>query len=148
MENNEKTYSQAQVDDIANSVRNTEQKKYSDLETRFNDLQAQNTKLNEMYDNVLKTQDKLVYDANKSTFINHGGNPNSFDDFYQLNKANFDSINWDETAKMKPHFFMNQSPEIDSSFFDKKTSNDDIEIDFGKERADMLEQINKQTYRS
>lgn len=145
----EKQYTQKQVDNIADSVRNTEQKKYSDLETRFNDLQAQNTKLNQLYDDLLKTQDKLVYDAHKSTFISNGGNPNCFDDFNTLHGKEFDTIKWDELAKNKPHFFTNTSNEVTPEFFDKSNfmNVDDISKGFADNRASFEEEFLKQIYK-
>lgn len=144
----EKQYTQKQVDNIADSVRNTEQKKYGELETRFNDLQAQNTKLNQLYDDLLKVQDKLVYDAHKSTFISNGGNPNCFDDFNTLHGKEFDTIKWDELAKNKPHFFQNVSNDVTPEFFDKSSVSDvdNIVNGLADSRTSWEEQINQQIY--
>ena len=144
----EKQYTQKQVDNIADSVRNTEQKKYGELETRFNDLQAQNTKLNQLYDDLLKVQDKLVYDAHKSTFISNGGNPNCFDDFKTLHGKEFDTIKWDELAKNKPHFFQSVSNDVTPEFFDKSSVSDvdNIVNGLADSRTSWEEQINQQIY--
>lgn len=144
----EKQYTQKQVDNIADSVRNTEQKKYGELETRFNDLQAQNTKLNQLYDDLLKVQDKLVYDAHKSTFISNGGNPNCFDDFNTLHGKEFDTIKWDELAKNKPHFFQSTSNDVTPEFFDKSSVSDvdNIVNGLADSRTSWEEQINQQIY--
>lgn len=144
----EKQYTQKQVDNIADSVRNTEQKKYGELETRFNDLQAQNTKLNQLYDDLLKVQDKLVYDAHKSTFISNGGNPNCFDDFNTLHGKEFDTIKWDELAKNKPHFFQSVSNDVTPEFFDKSSVSDvdNIVNGLADSRTSWEEQINQQIY--
>lgn len=145
--NNEKTYSQAQVDDIANSVRNTEQNKYKELESKFNALQEQNMKLNENYDKMLNAQESMLKDIHKQQFINHGGNPSAFDDFYSLNKDNFNNINWDETSKMKNHFFNNVNAinDVDTSFFEIKQT--DLHIDAEKARAEFVAEKNKQIYK-
>lgn len=67
----EKTYSQADVDDIMDKVRKTESDKYDKLMAKFNELDSAFNK------QVVKEQ-----------FIANGGNASLFEDFYSLESGN------------------------------------------------------------
>lgn len=137
--NNEKVYSQSQVDDITNSVRNTEQKKYMELEKELSEYKSYTKTLTSNYDKLAEQTKQLVYDSSKQKFISNGGNPTAFDDFYNLNKDNFNNINWEETKNLKPHFFHTQSNEVDSEWFkDAKKSGTENTVDFGEIRQELM----------
>lgn len=115
MENESKTYSQADVDSIADKVRATEGKRYAELESRFAELES---KYNE-----------LTSASAKAEFVANGGKAEAYADFAKVVGTKVD--NWENVKKEKPYYFASGN-----------VRDNITKIDERKEMKEMLESAN------
>lgn len=109
----EKTYTQAQVDDITNKVRETKDKemnlKLSVLEEKLSAQEAFKAKYDALQQQVYVLKKKQ--DVN--VFLSNDGDPAMFDDFYEKYGKNIDALDWTEMRTTKPGYFRQQNQTID-----------------------------------
>lgn len=105
----EKTYSQADVDDIMDKVRKTESDKYDKLMAKFNELDSAFNK------QVVKEQ-----------FIANGGNASLFEDFYSLEGGNTKSSPkyWEDVKSAKSWAFGVGQKEVDNGVINEMFGDD------------------------